>query len=144
MNVLRTSVLLLTVLVLSAGFVSADSRQDTKTTQTKGNAQEKLETAIPEAIRLLEAKEYATFLKTFVLPDDLKKITEAIPFDKLVKDFSMEKADVLLNILKGIKDARPTLADDGKKATYPLKKGTAPKDAIHFVKAGKLWYISNN
>lgn len=144
MNVLRTSVTMLTVLLLSAGLVSADTKPGTGDTTTKGDAQEKLETAIPEGIRLLEAREYASFLKKFVLPDDLKKITQAMPFDKLVKDFSMEKAAVLLTILKEVKDAKPTLSDDGMKATYPLKKGTAPKDAITFVKVGKLWYIANN
>lgn len=55
------------VVTLIAGIVQA---QD----DTKADPREQLKTAVPEAIRLLEKKDYQTLLKQFILPQDLEKI----------------------------------------------------------------------
>jgi hypothetical protein len=109
----------------------------------KANPREQLKTAIPEAIRLLEAREYMTFLKTFVAPDDLKKITKDKPLDELATFFAENKAAQLLKALKSIKDAKPTRDDSGKKATYQLGEEIAGKKTITWVKVDKYWYIRN-
>jgi hypothetical protein len=113
------------------------------TAQGKADPREELETAIPEAIRLLEAKEYETFLKTFIPPDDFKSVTKQVSLEEFAKRFGKDKAADLLRVLKAIKGTKPTLDPDGTKA--PFKHGIkgAPKDSITFVKMDGLWYLQN-
>ena len=110
---------------------------------TKVDPREKLDTAVPEAIRLLEAKDYSTFLKNFIPPDDLKKVTEKATLDEFAKQFGENKGPRLLQVLKSIRDAKPTLDSSGKKATYELKEPIDRKKTITWVKVEKYWYIQN-
>lgn len=107
----------------------------------KPDPQEKLETAIPEAIRLLEKKDYATLLKNFVAPDDLKKVTENKSLDEFAKAFGESHADKLLTMLKSVKDAKPEMEEKGTKATYKSKEPNGMP--LVFQKVGKRWYIQN-
>ena len=122
------------ILLLASTGLAADSKTDPR---------EKLETAIPEGIRLLEAKDYATFLKTFVAPDDFKRITAEASLDEFVKKFSERKAADLLQALKSIKDAKPTLDPAGKKASYDLTERIGGHRTLTFVKVDKHWYITD-
>jgi hypothetical protein len=113
--------------------------------ENKADPQEKLETAIPYGIRLLEEKEYAKFLQKFVEPEQFKKITANTPLDEFAKGFAERKAPVLLKVLKAVKDLKPTLDDEGKVATYEIKDKdqTEGRTSITFQKTEKLWYIKN-
>src|SRR6476620_10429903 len=82
---------------------------------------EKLETAIPEAVRLLEKKQYKEFLKKFLAPDDLKEATKEVTLDKLAEEFGKKKAAALLKAFKQLKGIKPTMETNGKKVTYRLK-----------------------
>lgn len=104
---------------------------------------EKLETAIPEAIKLLEKEEFETFLEKFVPPDDLKKITAKTPLSEMAKGFGERKALRLLKILKAANGNKPTIDADGKTAVYELKEPVEGKMDISFIKVGKLWYLKN-
>jgi len=116
----------------------------TAQTKAKADPREKLDTAIPEAIRLLEAKEYETFLEKFVPPDLFKKITKETTLKEFATRFGKDKAADLLRVLKSIKDQKPTLDSKGTKATFKLKnEDKKGKDSISFVKVGKFWYIQN-
>lgn len=107
----------------------------------KPDPQAKLETAVPEAIRLIEAKEYAKFLKNYVAPEDFKKITAEKPLDEFAKFFGERKAEPLLKVLKAAKDVKPTLDADGKKATFKVKDPIDGRESISFQKIDKRWYI---
>lgn len=109
----------------------------------KAHLREKVPTAIAEAIRMLEAKEYEDFLKEFVSPKDLKTITEKIPVSTLATQFKGAKADTLLRTLKSIKDRQPTLEEGGSIAAFPVTVAGAPRSSIKFIKVGKYWYIQN-
>jgi hypothetical protein len=111
--------------------------------EARAKEPEELPAAIAAAIRRLEAKEYETFLRDFVNPDDLKKVTEKTDLAKLATQFKGEKADRLLRILKSIKDATPKFEKDGELAVFPVKVEGAPKNSITFVKVDKFWYIKN-
>ncbi len=111
--------------------------------QEKADPREKLETAIPEAIRLLEAKEYETFLKTFVAPDDMKKCLKDGSLAEFARNFAEDKAANLLLILKAIKDQKPALDAEEKKATFKHEIKSAAKDVLIFAKVEKFWYIQN-
>lgn len=101
-----------------------------------------LETAIPYGIKLLEAKEYKAFLQAFVPPDMYKAMTEG-GSDEFVKHFAEGRAEKLLAVMKGLKDAKPTLEEDGKKANYKLGEEIAGKKSIQFIRIGTNWYINN-
>ncbi len=109
----------------------------------KPDPREKLETAVPEAIRLLEEKEYVNFLKKFVPPADLKEITKQKTIDEFAKTFEAEKAENLMNVLTAIKDEKPKLNADKKEAVFDLKEEIDDKKSITFKKVGKYWYIQN-
>lgn len=109
----------------------------------KVDPRKKLETAIPEAIRLLEAKEYKTFLKMFVAPDDFKKLTKEVSLDEFAQKFGKNKSDDLLRVLKSVKGKEPAFDSEKRKATFKIEIKDAPKKSISFVKIDNLWYIQN-
>ncbi len=99
---------------------------------------------VPETIRLLEAKEYATVLETLVPPDDFKKITSELPLAEFAAKFGEKKAAELLAVMKIVKDQKPKLSDDGNIATVSLPESTEfPKKEIVFVKIEGRWFIKN-
>jgi hypothetical protein len=109
----------------------------------KPDPRENLNTAIPEAIRLLEAKEYKVFLKSFVIPEDFKRITATKSLEEFAKVFGERNGLKLLKVCKVIKDVKPTLDDTGTKATFAINQEIAGKKSITFVKVEKHWYIRN-
>lgn len=109
----------------------------------KPESRESLETIVPEGIRLLEAKEHKVFVEVFVPPTDLKKITEGTSMEEFVKMFGDRKAARLLDVLKDIKGTKPSLEDNGTKATFTLNQEIGGKKSIAFVKVEKYWYIKN-
>ena len=111
--------------------------------ETKPNPFEKLETAIPAGIQLLEKKEYVKFLSNFVTPSELVKIQETMKLEDLAKMFGGVRGADMLKAFKEIEKEKPELSDDGKNATYKLKVPIGDKDQITFVKIKKLWHIKN-
>src|SRR5262249_44094590 len=106
-----------------------------------GKPQEKLETAIPHGIKLLEDKKYAEFLKMYAPPDLVKKLGDGLP--KFAEGFGKDKAKDLLGALKEIKGTKPELTDEGKKATFKLKTTIAGRDSMTWYKKDKNWYVGN-
>jgi hypothetical protein len=105
---------------------------------------EQLDTAIPHGIALLEASKFKEFLETFATPEDLKKMKEVTSLDELAKRFGKDRAPNVIAVLKAIKDAKPKLEDDGKKATYPIPENLAEtKQSIVFIRVGTAWYIED-
>jgi hypothetical protein len=103
-----------------------------------------LDKLVPEAIRLLEAKDYATLLETLVPPEDFKRITAETPLAEFAKEFGKEKAAQLLDVLKTLKDKKPKLSEDGKTATFDLPENPVfPKNKIVFSKVEGRWFINN-
>lgn len=124
------------MLIAFAGLARAqDSRVD------KPDPREKVDTAIAEAVRLIEAKEYVKLLKDFVPPDELKRITEATDINEFAKKFADGKAPRLLKALKATKGIEPTMSDDKSRATIKFRETVDGKDKIEFLKVGKHWYI---
>lgn len=105
--------------------------------------QEKLETAIPEGIKLLEAKNYIAFIKAFIEPSYLNVNSEKEALDDLAKKFAEKKGPQLLLVLKNIQGRTPTLEEDNTKATYEVNVEGAAKKTITFRKHGKTWHIAN-
>lgn len=99
---------------------------------------------VPEAIRLLEAKDYATVLEALVPPDVFKKLTAEHPLPEFAAKFGETKAASLLAVLKTLKDKKPVLSDDGATATFPVNEvPESPRKEITFTKVEGRWYIKN-
>jgi hypothetical protein len=105
--------------------------------------QEKLETAIPEGIKLLEAKEYVKFLKAFVEPAHLQKLSEQGSVEDFAENFGKTKGPQLLKVMQNIKGRTPTLEEEGTKATFEVSVEGVTKKTITFRKHGKTWHITN-
>jgi hypothetical protein len=103
---------------------------------------EKLDTAISEAVRLLESNEYVAFLERYMAPQELERLKER-PLQEFAQRFGEDKAPRLLRVLKMITGTTPTLDPDGTKAVYQLSDPIEGKSSITFFKVDKYWYIAN-
>jgi len=132
---------ILTPCIVLLSLTSASLAED-----AKPDPREELATAIPEAIRLLEAKKHSEFLENFVNPEDFKRITSKVPLADFAKKFAeSDKSARLVKVLKLIKTSKPEYNDAKTTATYKFDEaveGTSKKQ-INFVKVEKYWYISN-
>ncbi len=130
-SLIRPAIALLATFNMSIAAVPDDVRGD-------------LGKLVPEMVRLLEAKEYASVLEALVPPDIFKKITADQPIADFAKQFGETKAASLLAVLKALKDMKPKLSEDGNTATYDLPENPAfPKKEIIFTKVEKRWFIKN-
>lgn len=109
----------------------------------EADPREKLDGAIAESIRLLEAKDYVTFLNKFAPPDKLKANLGNGSIEDLAKVFGARKAVRALKVLKEIKEKKPTMSDDGMTAKYALEEAVDDNKEVVFEKVGKFWYIRN-
>jgi hypothetical protein len=110
---------------------------------TLPDPREKVDTAISEIIRLVEAREYATFIQKYAPPDDLKKILANKSLDELVKEFAQKNAARLIKVLRATRGLTPIVEENATKVTYHFKEPIDGKESIIFIKIGKFWYIQN-
>jgi hypothetical protein len=100
-------------------------------------------TAIAEGIRLLEAKDYVTFVKTCFRPSEVEELTKKFG---TVEDVAkaLEKAGKpaqLLEVLKAASTLTPTLNATGTRADYKFEKPVAGANRLSLAKVGDLWYL---
>jgi hypothetical protein len=112
-------------------------------TAAKPSPRENAETAVVEAIRLLEAKDIKTFLTQFMPPDDMKaQAGTPDAFDAFAQRFET-RSDRLLGALKDARTQKPTYDEAKTTATFPLKEPVGSRTTLTLVKIDKYWYISN-
>jgi hypothetical protein len=135
MKALRFTVLLACALLLGRA-PCADEKKDPR---------EDTGTAVAEAIRLLEAKDFKKFIQNFMPPEKLKQITDGKPemLDQMAKATTSEGIAPVLSALKEIKDAKPELDAEGKHAKFALKEEIAGHKSMTFVKVDKFWYLDD-
>jgi hypothetical protein len=130
-SLIRPAVALLATATFSVAAVPDDVRGD-------------LDKLVPEMVRLLEAKDYASVLEALVPPDIFKQITAETPIAEFAKKFGETKAASLLAVLKTVKDKKPKLSEDGNTATFVLPENPEfPKKEIIFAKVENRWFIKN-
>jgi len=103
-------------------------------------------TALPEAVRLLIAKDYLGYLKEFTPPSQADNMGMTVDqlAEKLVQ--SPQTSDSLarlLAILLAVKDQKPTQDPTGTIVTFTLNPPIDDQKEIDFVKENGLWYIKN-
>jgi hypothetical protein len=132
-SLIRSAVALLATFTLSLAAVPDEIRQN-------------LDKLVPEAVRLLEAKDFAAALEVLVPPDEFKGITAKTPLAEFAAKFGESKAASLLAVLKAVKDQKPKLSDDGATATFDIPKGTSTeitRNTIVFARIDGRWFIKN-
>ncbi len=134
---MRTPLLLATVLALLTISVAVSAQE------TKLNPFEKLDTAIPKGIELLEKKQFVEFLSNFITPDELAEVKKTMTLKQLAEGFGKHKGERMLKIFKEIKGTKPVLSKDGATASYKLKAAVDNKSEITFIKINKVWHVKN-
>ena len=110
------------------------------------DARTDIKTAVPEAIRLLETKDYANFVKQFMPPSQLSQMP--IPVDQLVAMMTADPGaaaqfQTMIDTLKRIQGLAPTMSADGNKATFTLDPPIANEKQVSLVKENGLWYLGD-
>ncbi len=111
------------------------------------NPREHLRTAIPEAIRLLEDRDYEQLVDRFVHPDDADRIVTRRDLARVLRPLGPgNKAEHMITILRSIKDTHPKYSKDGNLATFEipwhgLARGSSIRE-MQFRKSGKNWYMT--
>jgi hypothetical protein len=115
-------------------------------TPVGSDARSDIKTAIPEAIRLLEAKDYTNFIKNFMPPSQLAQMP--VPVDQLAALMmsdpkTAEQFNGLIDALKKIQSLTPTMDASGNKATFTLDPPIAGEKELSLVKENGLWYLGD-
>ena len=109
----------------------------------KPRARQTPETAVAEAVRLLEAKQYETFLTEFLPPEQLKSragTPEALK--ALAQDFS-SRVDRILPLLKSASTQKPTYDEAKTTATFQGIGASEGLPPLRLIKIGEYWFIAN-
>lgn len=101
---------------------------------------EELSTALAEAIRQLENKEFENFVGDFMSPEDKLQLVgkKIVDIAKTVEKNSPE----MLAQLKAAQKTTPEMEDGSEKAVYNNLDVDGRKSKFTMVKSGKYWYIS--
>jgi hypothetical protein len=101
--------------------------------------------AIAEGLRLLEAKDVATFLKTFMKPTDLTEhLSKFGTMEKLTAALSRHKESaLLLEKFRAASKVEPTFSGDGVRANFPFDAVIGNDRRLQLEKIGDRWYLND-
>lgn len=122
----------------------AQEKLQQKTTEKTADPREKIETAVPHAIKLLEEKRHEELLKKYMPPKTLEQAIDDLgSMQELLKAFEGDNANELLQSLRLIKDKKPKLKADGKTAVFELDERVSAHETLTFEKIDNYWRIKN-
>jgi hypothetical protein len=111
----------------------------------KPSPRENVETTVVEALRVLESKDYRTFLQSYFPPEWVKaKLAEPGGLNAWVDVFVAHSLGNVLQHLKQASTLKPTYNEAKTLAIFPLtiQDGTASFTKNYkMVKVGRYWYI---
>ena len=99
------------------------------------------ETAVKEAIRLLEARKYVEFLRTFVRPSELEEILAKASIDEVAREVGEKRVPDLLSALRAASAMKPVINEAGTRAEYRFEKPFGRERRISMEKIGEFWYL---
>ena len=99
------------------------------------------ETAVKEAVRLLDAGKYAEFLKTFARPSEVEELTAKRTMEEVAAEFGQKRAPDLLAALRAAGTMKPALSAEGTRAEYAFEKPFGRERRVSMVKIGEFWYF---
>jgi hypothetical protein len=99
-------------------------------------------TALKEAARLLEAKDYANFIQKCIAPDELEKGLKMFgSVDKIVAEFNRSgRFELALKALQAAMKTEPEFYDDRTRANYRFDAPIDGEMRLQLRKVGGLWY----
>lgn len=105
-----------------------------------------VKTALPEAIKELEAKDYASFFKNFIPPSQVAQLP--MPPEQMAAMISSvpqaaDQFNQMLSALKAIQAVTPTIDPSGNKATFALNPPLGNLKEVSFVKENGMWYLGD-
>jgi len=111
----------------------------------KPSPRENVETTVVEALRVLESKDYRTFLQEFFPPESVKDMLAQFGgIDAWVDTFVAHSLGNVLQHLKQARTVKPTY-DEAKTTAFfllTIQDGTATFTKNYkMVKVGRYWYI---
>ena len=133
MHSVRTRSIRILVLVLCAAYAATGYAQSDPRTQP--------DSAIKEAIRLLEAKKYAEFIRTFARPSELEELLARQSLEAVSADFEKRKAADVLAMLRAAATMKPALNEDRTRAEYAFEKPVGGERRLQLEKIGQFWYL---
>ena len=132
------------ITLLFTSVLLAQEKLQQKTTEKTADPREKIETAVPHAIKLLEEKRHDELLKKYMPPKTLEQAIDDLgSMQELIKAFEGDNADELLQTLRLIKDKKPKLNADGKTAIFELDTRVSAHESLTFEKIDNYWRIKN-
>jgi len=116
--------------------------------ETEKDPQASVDTAIPYAINLLEAKEYKTLIDNYVPPEDLKKMKEVGAYEIVIQKFGEgDKPAELKEALTVALKTRPEINDEKTVYTFKVQKEEDGEvktlRPVVFKKIEDRWYLGN-
>ena len=102
-----------------------------------------LQATITEGISLLEEKKYEAFLSRLPLPKELDRMRKNRSMEELARTFAKQHADRLLGMLQQIKEQKPQLSDEGRRAEYAVEWRNFSKSKLVFLKIEDRWHLHN-
>jgi hypothetical protein len=130
-----TKALLVTALAFSGAFQTAST--------PSADPRREPGTAIKEAIRLLEARDYAVVVKTFIRPSELEEmLTKHGTIEEVAKEFVKDDRPAkMLDVLKAASTMTPTMNADGTRANYTFEKPVGGAKRLSMAKIGDYWFL---
>ncbi|MCC7438854.1 MAG: hypothetical protein IT211_10215 [Armatimonadetes bacterium] len=111
---------------------------------TRDTALASLKSSIRQAISMIEAKEYVPFLQRFVRPADMEALlNDCETLEQCAEQFAMEKAEILLQVLKKTKNRKPRMNRKASTATFTIPSPGEGKTSITWEQVQGVWYIRN-
>ncbi len=144
MNLHRSLASAALLLLIAAATATASQRSAAiGNTPLKTDQLAALRGLLDSGIVMLQNQEYVAFLERFVNPDQRAEVLEDRTMAEQAERFKGERADVLLNVLKQIRNKKPRMDTRANTATYKLAGKDMPRKTITFKLFDGVWYLVN-
>jgi hypothetical protein len=127
-------VIVMVMSILAASFQSTVGRQ--------ADPRREPETALKEAVRLLESKSHAEFIQKFTLPIQLDRAKQRFgTLENAVAELGRQGAfEIALKAFQAAMKVQPTLYDGGTRANYAFDAPIGGERRLQLQKIDGLWY----
>ena len=102
-----------------------------------------LPATIEQGISLLENQKYEAFLIRIPVPEELERMRKNRSMEEIARTFSKQHAPRLLGMLNQIKDEKPVISDEGRRAEYNVDWKNFSRKKLVFLQISGRWHLHN-
>jgi hypothetical protein len=102
------------------------------------DASDELRETILKAISLLETQQYDQYILLVTPPNELPEVLKDYGLAEM--DWTSQREELALNMLKLVVDQTPELNEDGSIATFTIPKDLDPAGLLQLQKIDGKWY----